>query len=297
MDPIAPITKLSSSCANSIAKTLAWIWPSKARAFCFWHRVQCLQHPSWVGPITWKTTATIPLNLKMRVPVAEQQGMRLALGDAYESELTDRIIDYLKPGDVFIDVGANMGYFSLLGSKLVGPAGQVLAFEPLLANFAWLAHNLQLNGADNVLAFSSALSNQSGIARISVPPFFNNGISSLRDASNGHPTVSVQLQQFDEIPDSVVVREKIHLIKIDTEGHELNVLHGMQKTLQRAQPMAVACELTPAWTSVGSIVELLSDAGFRGEYFQHGEWRPITDSTEFPEQCNAWFAKNARVAA
>jgi FkbM family methyltransferase len=233
------------------------------------------------------------LDLVMRVPFKEQQGMKLALGYPYESELTNRFLDHLKPGDLFVDVGANMGYFSLLASKLVGSEGRVLAFEPCLDNFVWLACNLQLNRADNVLTFSSALSDGSGMSFISIPPFFNNGVASLRDAANGHAKTPVQLQRFDDLSDAIAPREKIRLIKIDTEGHELNVLEGMRKTLQLDQPLAVACELTPEWTSVGSIVDLLSESGFQGEYYHQGAWRPIAENTRFPAQCNAWFVKNA----
>ncbi len=228
----------------------------------------------------------------MRVPFGEQQGMHLALGLPYEGELVDRLTECLKPGDVFVDVGANMGYFSMLGSKLVGAAGRVLAFEPCVSNFAWLASNIQLNRVTNVLPFSAALSDHNGTAYISVPPFFNNGVSSVREKVNGEPTLPVCLQRFDDLPDSVVERGKIRLIKIDTEGHELNVLQGMQSTLKLAQPMAVACELTPAWTSVPAIVGLLQDSGFRGQYFCQDSWRPIVANTVFPAQCNAWFVKD-----
>ena len=231
-------------------------------------------------------------NVIMRVPIGEQQGMRLSLGFGYEQELTERMIAALKPGDVFVDVGANMGYFSLLASERVGADGLVMAFEPCPGNFAWLARNLQSSRTKNVLASFTALSEQSGIGHISIPPYYNNGVAALQTELNGHPVMPVITQRFDDLPDALVRRAAIRLVKIDTEGHELSVLRGMEQTLRRAQPLAVACELTPAWTCVRSIVDLLEDCGFSGEYFSDGQWNPITARTEFPAQCNGWFAKN-----
>lgn len=68
----------------------------------------------------------------------------------------------LKPGDVFVDVGANIGYFSLLASKLVGPGGRVVAIEASPEVFDLLRRNLELNKAHNVRAVNVAISDREG---------------------------------------------------------------------------------------------------------------------------------------
>ncbi len=282
-----------STMAESVARVLGFSSPSLARSYYFWQRVQSIRHPSWVEPLRWEKTIRIPLGMKMRVPFAEVHGMSLILGYGYEPELTSRIQAYLRPGDVFVDVGANMGYFTLLGSKLVGDVGKVLSFEPCISTSVRLTQNLQLNSITNVSIYSAALSDREGTSFLSIPPFFNNGVSTVRDVANDNKCLPVQLRCFDGISEAQSSKDRIRLFKIDTEGHELRVLQGMQNTLKSAKSVAIACELTPTLTSVPAIVTFLDNLGFRGEYFWCGKWHPIAADAKFPAQCNAWFVKNA----
>ena len=90
----------------------------------------------------------------------------IARDGIWEPQETRFLLDTLRPGDVFVDVGANIGYFSLLASRLVGPAGTVLAFEPEAANYALLEANCRRNGCDNVRCFRAALGEENASGTI-----------------------------------------------------------------------------------------------------------------------------------
>lgn len=230
--------------------------------------------------------------LRMRVPLAEVHGVSIFLRRAYEPELMAKLSAWLKVGDVFIDVGANMGFFTLLGCQLVGPAGKVYAFEPQRESLLWLLRNLGLNNISNAIVISLALSDRNGEGSLSVPPFYNNGVSSLGSHTNGSSKLPVGIVAFNEIPSITDAdRARIRLLKIDTEGHELQVLRGMSQLLSSRTPLAIACELSPQWYDVAELVRLTSDYGFCGEYFSDGEWQSLGTEHLPKTQCNAWFER------
>jgi FkbM family methyltransferase len=231
----------------------------------------------------------------LRVPFAEVHGMSMALERNYEPELTERISHHIRPGDVVVDVGANMGYFTLLASKLVGNTGLVIAFEPCPGNLRWLSYNVSNNGRSNVLLQSTALANESGLRQLTVPPVYNNGVSSLRDRQNGHTTTPAWVARFDELPFASAYNSRISLVKVDTEGLEISVMKGMRSLLSSPNPrLAIACELSPAWYDVAELFRLLSDADFGGEYFSDGRWIPLRADSLPSRQCNAWFERKIR---
>lgn len=218
--------------------------------------------------------------------------MSLVVERTYEPELTQRISEHLHPGDVFVDVGANMGYFTLLASKLVGEDGLVVACEPCPSNLYWLSYNVDLNGLTNVLVLSTALADQSALKRLTVPPLFNNGVSTLRERQNGSPTTPALVQRFDDLPTNLQENERVTLVKIDTEGLELEVLRGMQQLLTSGSSrLAIACELSPQWYDLSTLVSLFSQAGFEGEYYCDGRWQRLHDGSLPSIQCNAWFQR------
>ena len=287
--------KLSSFAASGIARLFSACAPAAARGFYFWYRSQTVRHPNWVGPIGWKPTVRLPNGTRFRVPFAEVHGMSVVLEGDYEPELTQRISEQLRLGDVFIDVGANMGYFTLLASELVGEEGLVVAFEPSPGNLHWLSYNVSINGLPNVLLQSTALAEHSAIQRLTVPPIYNNGVSNLRARQNGEATTPAWVQRFDELPVALTQNGRVSLVKIDTEGLEIKVLQGMRTLLASENPrLAIACELSPNWYDVAELVALLSDAGFDGEFFHDGQWMPLKADALPSVQCNAWFQRKTK---
>jgi FkbM family methyltransferase len=140
---------------------------------------------------------------------------------------------YMKPkkGDIVVDVGAHYGFYTLYASNLVGADGMVLSFEPHPDNYKGLLINLQLNGIKNVKAFNMALGEFDGKTRLYI-----------RSHSGGHSTflrskyyINAELAKLDIVVERLNFK-KVDLIKIDTEGAELNVLDGASKVIERFKP-------------------------------------------------------------
>ncbi len=132
-------------------------------------------------------------------------------------------------GSIVFDIGAHVGFYTLLASVLVGPSGKVFAFEPVPRNLFYLREHLRLNRVTNVKIVEAAVSDSTGIA------FFDQGQSNSRGhiSSEGRlkvKTVSIdELSRQGEIPIS-------HYIKINVEGTEMMVLRGAKSILTNAHP-------------------------------------------------------------
>jgi FkbM family methyltransferase len=172
--------------------------------------------------------------------------VRYLTGDA-EPEVQEALAELVKPGQTVYDVGANIGFFTILCSKLVGPQGRVYAFEPIPQNPVTLRHNIALNGLTNVVIVDKALSCSTGTAEMFVSPWsafhsLNVEGASKQDnhgAEAGEIVVeTVTLDEFLQGPDVSAP----DLIKIDVEGAELIVVEGMRGTLRSKQPLLL-CEL------------------------------------------------------
>jgi FkbM family methyltransferase len=186
----------------------------------------------------------------------------------YEPELTAFIVKDVRPGSVFVDVGANIGLFTLLAARCASPGGRVLAFEPHPDARARMQHLLALNGLTEVVTVSgAALSDRSAAA---APLFLSSEsvLSTLDPAAaplgDAHPfrtSVEVPLSSLDdwlEASGPAWTGTPIDVMKIDVEGTEERVLRGMVRTLARNPSLRIVCETTP-----GSAADhLLKAAGF-----------------------------------
>jgi FkbM family methyltransferase len=144
----------------------------------------------------------------------------------YERETQQALADILRPGDAFWDIGAHVGFFSLLGARMVGPAGHVLALEPVPANIRLLRRSLQLNDVRNVRVEAAAVAAQSGTAHMS--PHRRGAMWRLTREPDEAELV-VPCRTLDGLaangPGPAVV-------KIDVEGAELDVLAGAKRLLE-----------------------------------------------------------------
>jgi FkbM family methyltransferase len=173
----------------------------------------------------------------------------LATSGIWEPHVTAVIRSVLRPGDVFVDVGANIGYFTLLAARLVGSSGRVHALEPSEGTYAKLVANLELNDLANVVPECVAAGATSGEATFrDVVEGTNTGASSLRsDPERGWGVrravpVTVPLRTLAEVvpePDWPRLRR----VKIDVEGYESDVLAGLEPILAAGHRPAVAVEL------------------------------------------------------
>jgi FkbM family methyltransferase len=145
----------------------------------------------------------------------------------------------IRPGGVFLDIGANIGFFTILGARLVGEAGSVVAFEPEPQNVAALRDNIALNGFANVTVVAAAVSSSSGTAPLHVAH------RATARLLSGNRDARTALQVATTSVDDYLVQHpglKPDVLKLDVEGHEIKVIEGMRETLARLRP-TVLCEL------------------------------------------------------
>jgi FkbM family methyltransferase len=188
--------------------------------------------------------------IRLRVDATHWMFSGQYLGDVeYEPETAAFIHRHLRPGMVFVDVGANNGFFSLLAAHYVGAGGRVFAFEPNPPVFAALKHHVAINQlADRIALFDVALSDTAtDAARLHVWAE-HSGFSSLDLAAApgaqhlaGGTSVTIRTEVFDDW----FARQglaSIDLLKMDVEGFEGQVVAGMTRTLSARRIERIICE-------------------------------------------------------
>ena len=160
----------------------------------------------------------------------------------YQPQISDLLFDYFRDEIVFLDVGANIGFFSIVAAKQY-PGMSVHAFEPHQSIYARLQRNIDLNhNPPNLEIFPFALSNFSGSTMLytASPEDFNQGVSSLgadMDGVRNDISQNVQVRQIDEIYENSI--RPVSVIKIDVQGFEPEVLRGGERTIRRFRPVIV----------------------------------------------------------
>lgn len=173
--------------------------------------------------------------------------------------------ELLKPEMVVVDVGANIGYFSLLASTLVGPNGHVYAFEPDPVNCGLLRKNVRMNDASNIKVVQAALSNNDEPIHLFLNSD-NKGDHRIWEATGESRTkITVTSTTMDQyLKDTATVP---NFIKIDVQGAEGYVLEGMSQTLTQTETKYLILEFWPeamrkCQTDPKRVVQQISDAGF-----------------------------------
>ncbi|MCC6004377.1 MAG: FkbM family methyltransferase [Thermofilum sp.] len=167
-----------------------------------------------------------------------------------EGDVEEFIKSHLANGHVFVDVGANVGFYSLIASKLVGSTGRVYAIEAVPSTIAVLRANVKLNDCRNVVVHEVAAWSTRGKLKLSVPLSLY-GLASV--ARNG---LNFTVEAFT-LDDLLHNENRIDLIKIDVEGAELEVLKGAQKVLRKTR--YIVLELSH---NVSEILRILQETGF-----------------------------------
>ena len=169
----------------------------------------------------------------------------------------------LRENMVAVDVGANYGLYSKFMSQFVGSIGTVYAFEPILKTFISLSNNVKGNRYSNIKIFNSALSDKEGKVEMVIPNYESGGenLYEARISSEitGENSESVNTQVLDKILQS---EKKIDFIKIDVEGHEMNVLKGSLKTIKNSSPIfliEINGGINPKNENANSIIDLLKE--------------------------------------
>lgn len=155
---------------------------------------------------------------------------------------TKYFLEYLKKGNIILDIGANIGYYTLLFSKLVGDKGKVFAFEPDPDNFKMLRKNVDFNHCQNVILVNKAVTNKTGKINLFLDEL-NKGDHRTYDSHDGRKSIRVDSIRLDDyFKDN---HRKINYIKIDTQGSEGMIMKGMTKLLKSCKKIKIICEFWP----------------------------------------------------
>jgi FkbM family methyltransferase len=174
----------------------------------------------------------------------------------YERHTRTLFEDAVKPGMRVLDIGAHIGYFTLLAARAVGPTGRVYSFEPDPDNYRFLCHNVALNGMEGVVTtVPKAVADTSGI-RPFVADTKHSVVSSFLREGRSDSAMPVECTTVDDFLDG----REIDVVKLDVEGAELEALRGMRRTLTETSQVAMFVECNPtALASAGASVRELLD--------------------------------------
>jgi FkbM family methyltransferase len=190
-----------------------------------------------------KRIGTIEFELKD----ASYQGTSPMYFGSYALPIVNVMKRHLHTGDVFIDVGANIGYLSAVAANLVGTAGEVHSFEPVAQYHERLAELARANPNHTIVANRSAAGEAEGTSTIYVThePGQNTMVPGYKIGHDVASTEEIRVTRLDTYLEGRSI-EHVSLIKIDAEGFELPVLKGLEHHLEKALELpAVICEIAP----------------------------------------------------
>jgi FkbM family methyltransferase len=211
-----------------------------------------------VGKIARWPLKALPRNLTVRILQGQLKGKKWIVGStrhacwlgSYEVHIQNVIAQEVERGGVFFDVGANVGFYSLLASSLIDP-GKVYAFEPLPANVCYIKKHLQLNKIQNVEVLEVGVSDQQGMA--SFRDEETRGMGRLQPGGN----LSVRTVTLDQLLQEQRIAPP-NCIKMDIEGAEFRALSGARACFQNHKPTLIlathgrevhgqCCQLLHSW--------------------------------------------------
>jgi FkbM family methyltransferase len=242
----------------------------------------------------------LPDGSKFIYPINSAIGNALFLGD-YEPGEIEFIRQMLKPGDSFLDIGANGGLYSIIASKVVGPKGQVYACEPSARERALLMHNININNIENITVLESAMSDKKGISHLAISK--DGALNSL--IKTQHPGQDIESYQqintttVDDTITELNIRN-LSIVKIDVEGAEKMVIEGARKTLRENPELSIIFESSSFNTynysySPKELILFLQSEGFQIFYINRfGLINPLTDFNRIQEKIYNFIAHKSR---
>ena len=249
-------------------------------SFLFWLLNQSLNLFTGKGvgqrfPLVGRFFFFIYKHVSPGITLAEIQGVKLyvdpmsdisrgiLIKGSYEKGTTKLFRDLVKEGMVVLDIGANIGYISLIAAQLVGEKGKVFAFEPAPDSFALLVKNIEVNGFSNIIPVQKAVSNKAGKGKLFLSS--DPGSHSMYEC-NGKESIEVEVTSIDEFMENI--NRPVDMIKMDVEGSEMRALEGMLETIRRNPGLKIITEFDPnrlqesGFSPVG-FLEKLMDCGFK----------------------------------
>jgi FkbM family methyltransferase len=207
---------------------------------------------------------------------------------SWEPEVVEALEQHVRPGITVLDIGAQSGYFSLLLSKLVGPRGKVIAFEPLPANFRALEENVRLNSLENVTIREEAVGERSGETRFEFPRQEPTLIAGPLLAGDTQDVLTVKGISLDDV--FFANAAPVQFIKMDVEGAEIEVLRGARQLLELAHPdMLIELHNMEKQTGPHPAVVIVENLGYEVQW--------LSEVASTAHIFARWANKNSRQSA
>lgn len=188
---------------------------------------------------------------------------QLAMDGIREKSATEIMKNFIQPGDVLLEAGANIGYYVLLEASLLKNKGKIYAIEPEPKNIELLKKNVSLNKLDTLVeVHHMAFSDKSGVLPLYLSKEANLH-SFIKPKQKNYQTVMVKMSTIDEF---MKKRSDINFIRMDIEGYECKVIDGMKKFLKKKGPLKLFIELHPQLVAKNEMIRLLTilkNSGFK----------------------------------
>jgi FkbM family methyltransferase len=231
---------------------------------------------------------------RMKLDLADPEQLKVYFYGHYHERYEAGLVQQLLSGDdVFWDIGANVGYFTLVAATALNHRGMIIAFEPGQNAYARLTENLALNPYQIIQTFPVAVSDREGEAVLHLTGDIADSSASLYPADGARPGQEVcRTVALDQFLKSEGLRPP-DLIKLDAEGAELAVLQGAQGLIKDSPPLwLIEMEektLAAAGASKAAVVEFLTGYGYRAAHLNKGRWYATADLATVKGRNIFWF--------
>ena len=218
-----------------------------------------------LGNVCFLTRQVLPAGVQMDLGIIDVIERSLLTTGHWDPIVEHCVQNLLKPGDTFLDVGANIGYFSVMASMIVGEQGTVVSFEPSARALAKMTSHACLNQCRNLIICSHAVGEITGRTQLNWATPSNIGGSTIhRGIASQGAIEQIAVRTLDDVCRDLTLKPK--LIKMDIEGFELFALKGAREILTACRPNVV-CELTAAFLrdhgqSSESLIQFMLDLGY-----------------------------------
>lgn len=217
---------------------------------------------------TFGLISETPWGFRMKFQSLDMIESYVFLFEIWEPDITVFVRRRLKPGDLFVDIGANLGYYAFLGSSLVEDRGRVIAIEASPKIFSGLQENVELNnGCSNLKLMNLAATDVPGTVKIYAGPYTNIGLTTGLKSRRFPLEAEVEGQPIANFLNEEDL-QKVRLIKIDVEGMEEKVVLGLKGLLKNLpKDVEILIELSPRWWSlpkptIEEVIQPFTDFGF-----------------------------------
>jgi FkbM family methyltransferase len=212
--------------------------------------------------------------------------LQLGMNRIYEPEMTTFFRRHLSPGGIVLDIGAHIGYYSLIFAEAVGPSGKVFAFEPNPENYRLLLKNIRINKFQNIEPINKAVSDKTGVLNL-YESDSNSGDHRIYDSGEKRKQIRIQALKIDDLISEM--EQPLKLIKMDIQGAEYYALNGMISLINKSEDLLLSAEFWPYGLKMSGVVPesfiaLLFKLGFTVYEFGGSEMVKINSASQLTEK-------------